>query len=145
MKSVAAFAAVIGCVHGTGVADATFPGRPGRLVFSAHTHRNFVLRGNNFVIWAYNPRTGERRRLTMRPSYCTADDGSWEDTTPTLSPDGRMIAYRHWDSCGLGDRSQIRVMRADGSRNRVLAQGDFLSQYLAFAPNGSRLDTFGAL
>jgi Tol biopolymer transport system component len=108
--------ATLACLAGASAAHATFPGRPGHIAFSAETGS---FDNQNAVLWDLDPRTEVRRQLTRRPRACTRDS-AWVDGGPEYSPDGRWIAYLHWDNCRPEVRYALRVMRADGSRNRVL-------------------------
>jgi hypothetical protein len=137
------FVTVVAFLAASAVAQATFPGRPGRLAFSAATG-NFLY--DNDVLWDYDPRTKIRRRLTARGRACDPDDNAWVDGGPAYSPDGRRIAYLHWDNCGSGEpRYALRMMRADGSHNRRIAPLSYVDppdENIAFAPNGRRLALF---
>jgi dipeptidyl aminopeptidase/acylaminoacyl peptidase len=134
-----ALLAAISCVAGDAVAQGAFPGRPGRVAFSAQTG-NF--NNQNTLLWDYDPRTKTRRRLTARGRECGQGSG-WADGGHAYSPDGRWIAYLHSDGCGPSSRNELRVMRADGSNNRrvaVLAQPtDPHLESAAFSPDGRRI------
>jgi hypothetical protein len=131
-------AAALTCLVCVSVAHATFPGRPGHIAFSAETGS---FEDQNAVLWDVDPRTRVRRQLTRRPRACTGDS-SWVDGGPEYSPDGRWIAYLHWDNCGSEVRNALHIMRADGSRNRVLrslGNTDPLSANVAIAAHGDRI------
>jgi Tol biopolymer transport system component len=141
---------VLCCLAGEAVAQAAFPGRPGRLVFSAHTP---LLDGtdaeaDNVVLWGYNPRTRTLRQLTTRGRGC-GRDGYWVDGGPAYSPDGRRIAYLHDDYCGDPSRNELRVMDADGSNNRRVATFpdtggyDPFFAHVTFSPDGRHIALAG--
>ena len=66
---------------------------------------------------------------------------------PSISPDGRWIAFDSGDAGEPGSKGDIYVMRADGSRKRALTdrppvvEGEpfDLAQNPAFSPNGRRI------
>jgi Tol biopolymer transport system component len=127
------------CLAGDAVAQAAFPGRPGRIAFSAESG-NFD--NQNALLWDYDPRTNTRRRLTARGRACGQTAG-WADGGHSYSPDGRWIAYLHSDGCGSSSRDELRIMRADGSLNRLVAvlahAVDPLFEGAAFSPDGRRI------
>lgn len=98
-------------------AEATFPGRNGRIAFMSGNHiYTMSARGDNLrsVIGARRP---------MR-------DLSW-------SPDGRWLAF----SCG-GTRTndaEICLVRSDGSQRQVLTNNEVWDDQPAWSPDGSRL------
>ncbi len=61
------------------------------------------------------------------------------DANPTVSPDGRFIAYTGFDSTGATwQDAQLSVMNADGTNHRVLtANLDRTPQQLIWAPDNS--------
>jgi Tol biopolymer transport system component len=129
------------CLACAAVAEAAFPGRPGRIGFVASTRFAY---GN--VIWDYDPSTKVRRRLTMRNSACRGRRrrSYWNDGPLSYSPDGRRIAYVHADDCGRdrARRYQLRVMRSDGSHNRLVTRSPEFSppfSNAAFSPDGRRV------
>jgi len=75
--------------------------RRGFIVFSSH-------RGGRWRIWRMNPDGTQCRALT---------DTSHEAVMPTVSPDGKWIAY--WEGHNSTSR-KIRVMTSDGHQNRQL-------------------------
>jgi Tol biopolymer transport system component len=134
-----ALVTALACLAFDAVARAAFPGRPGRIAFSAETGR---FQGQNRVLWDYDPRTKVRRQLTARHGTCTRDS-DWVDGGLDYSPDGRWIAYLHWNNCQPEVQNELRIMRADGSQNRLVKRVsdgiDPLSANVAFAPDGARL------
>ena len=122
------------------VAAATFPGRPGRVAFAAEDGGS-----GEQLLFDYDPRSKALRQLTSSTEPCP--HGSWQDGSPSYSPDGRRIAYVHHHSNCEGDRVsryQVRVMRSDGTRNRrvVSASGLRYNPGVAFSPNGRRIAFF---
>ena len=123
--------------------EASFPGRNGRLAFSAETA--FNGRAQNTTLWDYNPGTHRLRQLTRRAGCragIEADD--WVDAGHDYSHDGRWITYLHADSCPGGEaRSGLWMVRADGLRKRKLASFElswteviFGQATAAFSPDG---------
>jgi dipeptidyl aminopeptidase/acylaminoacyl peptidase len=83
-------------------------------------------------ILALDVETRAVRRLTTRR-------GNWQD--PSVSPDGRLIAYAGHDSTDFSyQTSALWVMSADGSGARALtAELDRSPQDITWAPDGSGL------
>jgi Tol biopolymer transport system component len=132
-------------------AEATFPGRSGKIAFS-RLARPFDF--DRETIWTVDPRTSRERRLTRPGRRCRRSE-RWSDTYPSFSPSGRRIAFLHDDDCGAGKRDGIYVMRADGSRRRLLVRtrrgesprDDLFLASPVFSPGGRRVafirDFFG--
>jgi WD40 repeat protein/lysyl oxidase len=78
-------------------------------------------------IYVADAATGEVRRLTARPRV--------DDTNPAWSPDGRRIV---WQSGRAGD-DDLFVMRADGTRKRLLVGGAGDDVDPAWSPDGRRI------
>ena len=114
---------------------ATFPGIPGRIVFDSGAS------GRTELIYDYDPRTQKRRALTQRPASCPK--AWWDDGGAEYSPNGKLIAYLHWDYCQGDDaHKSLWIMRADGSGQRELSslQGvEVWSGQIAFSPDGRRI------
>jgi Tol biopolymer transport system component len=107
-----ALAALILALVATGPATATFPGRNGLIAFASD--RDPLLLHPQ--IFSLSARGGQPRNL----SASTAND---HDAAP--SPDGRLIAFSRG--------SDIWLMNADGSGQRLLAQG---GSRPTWSPNG---------
>ena len=100
-----------------------FPGRDGAIAFERAASG---LRSGSGDIWVQS-RSGKERRLTRSPGV--------EETTPTFSPDGRMIAYVRRQR---GD-ADVWLMRSDGSDKRPLVDGEQDELQPAFFPSGRSL------
>ena len=115
---------------------ATFPGKPGRIVFDSETT------GNTKLIYDFDPRTKKRRALTHRPASCPRGR-RWEDGGAEYAPSGKLIAYLHLDNCDGGEfHNSLWIMRADGSRQHELSPLDgneVESGQIAFSPDGRRI------
>jgi Tol biopolymer transport system component len=93
-------------------AAATFPGRPGRIVFTAGGAIRTVL-----------PDGSHQRFL------------GW-GAEPTYSPDGRWIAY----TVGDGMQADLMLMRSDGSRSHAVRRTAAVSERSpAFSADGRRI------
>jgi Tol biopolymer transport system component len=83
-------------------------------------------------IWLVN-RDGSGLRNLTEPR--AGERGGWFDTGPAFSPNGSRIAFTHVGE--IRGEAEIRTMRVDGSRQRVLAGED--SYNPSFSPDGSQL------
>ena len=72
----------------------------------------------------------DRRRLTDDPAF---------DGWPTLSPDGRTIAFA---SRRAGERFQVFVMPVEGGTPRQITAGEFNHTQPAWSPDGRRLTVY---
>jgi Tol biopolymer transport system component len=107
---------------------ATFPGRPGPIVYSRSGFDGVEASGGLF---AHGP------RLRQQPRQLTH---GVDDETPSFSADGRQIVF-------AGDRealpmtyaSHIYVMRADGANVRQLTEGVAFDRNPSFSPDGRRI------
>jgi Tol biopolymer transport system component len=120
---------------------ASFPGKPGRIVFDSSAP------GRTELIYDYDLRTQKRRALTHRPASCPKASW-WDDGGAEYSPNGKLIAYLHSDYCegGVGHNS-LWIVRADGSGQRELAslQGfEVWEDQIAFSPDGRRIALLAA-
>lgn len=79
----------------------------GSLYFSANLHENHELDPGNSEIYSLNLSTGAITAITSRHG---------PDNEPTLSPDGKMIAYTGFDDTYQGYQvTHLYVMNLDGS------------------------------
>jgi len=91
--------------------------------------------GRGWDIYVENVVTGTRTNLTNTPSTATSE---LDDRSPTLSPDGSMIAYTSTadnPSDGLVGE-EIFVMRRDGSKQRRLTDDDDVDVQPQWTPKG---------
>jgi Tol biopolymer transport system component len=128
--------AVLACaLLGAASAEASFPGREGRIVFTrAGDGRTTLL--------SADARTGRVRRLTAAPRRCVRQGGFWADYEPSFSASGRQIAFVHEDDCSPGTTDGIYVMRADGRDRRLVVpylDRRFYIEWPAFEPDGEVL------
>jgi Tol biopolymer transport system component len=134
----------VACLVLAAPADASFPGKPGRIVFDAATT------GNTELVYDFDPRTHQRRQLTRRPASCTST-AWWDDGGAEYSPSGRLIAYLHADGCSgppsADEHKSLWVMRADGSRRRMVSRLEgfqVANGQIAFSPDGRRIAVLAA-
>lgn len=80
----------------------------------------------------YDVDSGEKRRLTGQTKW----DGSWVQNS-RWSPDGKRIAYT-WD---MGITAELRVVGLDGSKPRVLYQGQGYPSVMDWSPDGTQILT----
>lgn len=100
-------------------AGASFPGAPGRVIFSAGGDLHTAL-----------PGTAGVQDLTATPGV--------EEAQAAWSPDGTRIAFRV-GTAGTSDVLQIAVMNADGSGRAVVTSGDHHSTQPSWSPDGRRI------
>jgi Tol biopolymer transport system component len=108
-------------------AQAAFPGVPGPIAFS---YSNFTETGGSGGLRAHGP----RKRDGTRP--LTADP---DDSSPSYSPDGRLIVFSSIRGTGIPRGSHIYVMANDGSDVRQLTDGEFFDGNPSFAPDGQHV------
>ena len=102
------------------------------ILFSANHHEDRDYEPNNSEIHELSITDGQIRTLTDRLG---------PDTSPTVSPDGRSIAYTGLDDEYLGYQiSQLYVMDRDGSNPRLITTGfDREVDNIHWAPDGKSL------
>jgi Tol biopolymer transport system component len=105
-------------ILGVGRANATFPGKNGRIAFVQWPD-----------IFTMNPDGSDVRQLTnLGPDRF----GFWE----SWSPDGKQIVFNESSSADF--RYELWLMNADGSNQHVLlAESDFHNEGPSFTPDGS--------
>jgi Tol biopolymer transport system component len=112
-------------------AQATYPGRPGPIVYGQSTT---TVNAENQVefhggLYAHGP------RKSQRPQQLTSER---DDRTPAYSADGRWIVFAA-NRGGAGSSSHIYVMRSDGSGIRQLTTGVHDDANPYFSPDGRRV------
>lgn len=124
-------AALVGVVPSAGVETAGFSRRDARVIV-VYACSNDPDRVGFYKI---NVRTGARfDRLTEDPGY--------DDKDPRWSPDRRWIAWvRGWsfDEGSEGSAGEIRVMRADGTREKRLTSTERPNLDPDWSPDSTRL------
>lgn len=88
-----------------------------------------VFAGNrtgHFQLYLMNSEGGEVRRLTNQ---------SGDDIQPSFSPDGREIAYTHFET----GRSQVFVLDATGGAPRQLTRSSPSNSFPTFSPDGAAI------
>lgn len=105
-------------------AQAAFPGVPGPIAYS---YSNFTETSSDGGLRAHGPRKRDgTRSLTANP----------DDSSPSYSPDGRLIVFSSFRGPGIPRGSHIYVMANDGSDVRQLTDGEFFDGNPSFAPDG---------
>jgi acylaminoacyl-peptidase len=89
-------------------------------------NKALLFAANHHEDGEYNPLNSEIHRLDLHTGVTsTLTDRDGPDSSPTVSPDGKWIAYLGFDDRFLGyQNSGLYLMRADGSNQRLLS-GDF--------------------
>jgi WD40 repeat protein len=118
-------------------AAATFPGKPGRIVFNADGP------GGTEVLYAVHPEGGHPRQIT-RPSAGCKHSRGWSDRLAEFSPNGGRIAYWHQDYCQRdAPTAGLWMARSDGSAARPIklpfAPPDGVPGSFAFSADGRRI------
>ena len=135
---VALAAAVASWMLGPSLAEASFPGQNGLIAFPREGPPFNKARNPEgaWTIWVVNPRSGRTRQLTHVPARCGRRGWTWGDGEPSYSASGRLLTYSHIDSCDPRTKDGIYVMRADGSRRRLIremtADPDDIPEYPVF-------------
>ena len=130
MKALSSLFALVVILGATANAQATFPGRNGRIAF---------VRG------VYDPTGGDwqsRDVYSVRPDGSgllnLTGDLSFDQFSPAWSADGRRIAYVEADGETNLDRygDELWTMRADGSRKRRLTENRSADEQPAWSADG---------
>ena len=104
--------------------QAAFPGAPGPIAYS---HASFTESGDSGGLLAHGPRKRDGPRpLTTDPN----------DSSPSYSPDGRLIVFSSNRDPGEARGTHIYVMKNDGSDVRQLTSGSFYDSNPSFSPSG---------
>lgn len=134
MHALAGIVLVVAClVLAVPAAEASFPGRNGSIAISRFGP------SDELTIWLVDPRSGRAQQLTRAPRHCMREAAGWEDTDPSFSPSGRLIAYYHQDDCDPRIRAGIYLIRADGRMPPRRVPVSPLRGFPAFSPSGKRL------
>jgi dipeptidyl aminopeptidase/acylaminoacyl peptidase len=86
------------------------------------------VKGNSWRIYKIDVRTGNAIRLT--------DATTGEESSPTFSPDGKLIAYSYLSE---KDHQRIVVMNVDGSSPRTLPGSGTANLDATFARSGEKI------
>lgn len=97
-----------------GPAEAAFPGKNGKIAFSAYEDGP----GDEHVIFSVNPDGSDRTRLTDRSGPNYDGGGGYE---PDWSPDGTRLVFANSDDDWSDPSGYIHVMGADGSGQSRIA------------------------
>jgi Tol biopolymer transport system component len=103
-------------------AEATFPGKNGRIALTASD-------GHDYEIYTINASGGGRFQVT---------DNRTDDVFPSYSPNGKRIAY---DGYGLGNNPphEIYTISATGGRPFQLTHTNTDAAVPSYSPNGKRI------
>ena len=85
-------------------AEATFPGKNGRIAYSAHD-------GNDYEIYTINSRGGDKFQVT---------NNNRDDYSPSYSPGAKRIAYVKFD----GNDYEIYTIKVGGRRETKLTHNN---------------------
>jgi eukaryotic-like serine/threonine-protein kinase len=83
-----------------------------------------------YSIFMLSVDSGEKRRVTTPPPSVSGD------LTPAVSPDGKSVAYKHFESGGV---SEIYVAPIAGGSDRRLTTSDLAKSSPAWTPDGSEV------
>ncbi len=109
----------------TAPAQATFPGKPGPIVYSKVNTGEAV--GVTGGLFSHGPRVGQKPRQLTSEGY---------DNTPSFSADGRRIVFAGNRDLLASGGSHVYVMNADGSGVKQLTVGESYDSDPTFSPDG---------
>jgi Tol biopolymer transport system component len=124
-------AAVVAVLLGaTADAQATFPGRNGRIAFVRGVYDPSFRDWQRRDVYSVKPDGSGLRNLTR--------DFSFDQFSPAWSADGRRIAYVEGDGASTLDAygAELWTMRANGSRKRRLTENGTADLQPAWSPDG---------
>src|SRR5215207_5219188 len=96
-------------------AEATFPGKNGRIAYSAHD-------GNDYEIYTINSRGGDKFQVT---------NNNRDDYSPSYSPGAKRIAYVKFDG---NDYEIYTIYVGGGGKSKVTNGGQ-----PSYSPDGQRI------
>jgi Tol biopolymer transport system component len=115
----------VGLLNAVKPAEATFPGRNGKIAFAGLRHSE-ASTTNNWEIYKTRPRSFKLVNITNSPSI---------DINPDWSPNGRKIAYERY----LDGSRDIYVMRANGDGKKRLTDSSGDEYSPVWSPDGTKI------
>src|SRR5215204_2685611 len=103
-------------------AEATFPGKPGKIAYEGYD-------GQDYEIYSINPDGGGRVQLT---------DNSTDDYEPCYSPSGTKIVYSGYDAPTNGDR-EIYTINSGGGGKKQLTDNSTTDANPDYSPSGKKI------
>src|SRR5215207_8113269 len=100
-------------------AEATFPGKNGRIAYSAYD-------GNDYEIYTIDSRGGAKRKET---------NNNRDDYSPSYSPRGKRIAYVNVD----GNDTEIYTIKVGGRTETKLTQNNADEAAPSYSPDGKKI------
>jgi Tol biopolymer transport system component len=100
-------------------AEATFPGKSGRIAYSGYD-------GNDYEIYTVNSRGGNKFQVT---------NNNTDDYSPSYSPNGKRIAYVELDR----NDAEIHTINAEGRGKTQLTHNNKSDTYPSYSPDGKKI------
>jgi dipeptidyl aminopeptidase/acylaminoacyl peptidase len=100
-------------------AEATFPGKNGRIAYSGYD-------GNDYEIYTINSRGGAKRKVT---------NNNRDDYSPSYSPRGKRIAYVKSD----GNDTEIYTIKVGGRSETKLTHNNADETAPCYSPDGKKI------
>src|SRR5215216_3714337 len=100
-------------------AEATFPGKNGRIAYSAYD-------GNDYEIYTINSRGGDKFQVT---------NNNRDDHSPSYSPGGKRIVYVELDR----NAAEIYTIRVGGRGETQLTHNNAEEAAPSYSPDGKRI------
>jgi WD40-like Beta Propeller Repeat len=108
----------------SGKAEATFPGKNGRIAYSAYD-------GNDYEIYTINAGGSGKTQLTHNNN---------NEFTPDYSPDGKKIVYAGLQGLERNNaESDIYKINAGGGAKRKLTHNNKYDTYPSYSPDGKKI------
>jgi Tol biopolymer transport system component len=104
-------------------AEATFPGKNGRIAYSGYD-------GNDYEIYTIDSRGGAKRKVT---------DNNRDDYSPSYSPSGKRIAYVKFD----GNDTEIYTKRVGRRNETKLTHNNEDDAAPSYSPDGKKIAYMG--